>query len=127
MPWRSSLVIVLFVTAGFAATGVLPVGEFLARGERVEAAWIELEELRSVNAELDADLQALYTEQEVERIAREQYGFVRPGEIGYVVIVLEGEAPEIAPAVPVATGTEERSFFQRVWDFITGNDLTNDG
>ncbi|MFV1970647.1 MAG: septum formation initiator family protein [Acidimicrobiia bacterium] len=125
--WRSVLLTVVFVIGGFVVTGVLPVREYLERGNDVEAARIELDRLRAENNVLADDIDALYTEQEVERIAREQYGFVREGEVGYVVITPEREEPVAEPAPPVPSVTEERSFLQRIWDFVTGNDQTNDG
>ena len=88
---RFVLLLVLFVVAGFVATGVLPVREYLERGTDVEAGQDELDRLLTENAALADDIDALYTEQEVERVAREQYGFVRPGEVGYVVIPSEPE------------------------------------
>ena len=124
---RSVMLTLVFVVAGFIATGVLPVREYLERGDTVDAAQLELDRLTAENQALADDIDALYTEQEVERVAREQYGFVRPGEVGYVVTTpeVDGVVPE--PAPPVATVVVERSFFQRFWDFVTGNDQANDG
>jgi cell division protein FtsB len=127
---RTVLFVVLLVVAGFVATGVLPVREYLERGTTVDAAQLELDRLVTENDALAADIEALYTEQEVERIAREQYGFVREGEIAYVVIPpdTEGDVVESEPAltaVPVLDA--DRSFLQRMWDFVTGNDQAQDG
>ena len=127
---RTALFVVLLVVAGFIATGVLPVGEYLERGTAVDAAQLELDRLVAENDTLAADIDALYTEQEVERVAREQYGFVREGEIAYVVIPTETEgvavepSPTSAPVPPIETNS---SFLQRVWDFVTGNDQPQDG
>jgi hypothetical protein len=118
---------VLFVVAGFVATGVLPVREYLERGKVVDAAQIELDRLTAENQVLADDIDALYTEQELERVAREQYGFVRPGEVGYVVIPPEVGDIVSQPAPPVATVVQNRSFLQRIWDFVTGNDQAKDG
>lgn len=124
---RSAFLIVVFVVAGFVVTGVLPVREYLERGTDVEAAQAELDLLVAENGALSEDIAALYTEQEVERLAREQYGFVRPGEIGYVVIPKEVEGQATPPAGPVPTVDEDRSLFERIWDFVTGNDQSSDG
>jgi cell division protein FtsB len=121
------LLTVLFVVAGFIATGVLPVREYLERGNTVDAAQLELDRLTAENQAMADDIDALYTEQEVERVAREQYGFVRPGEVGYVVITPEVDSVVSEPAPPVATVVEDRSFLQRFWDFVTGNDQAHDG
>jgi len=124
---RFVLLIVVLVVAGFVATGVLPVREYLERRVDVDAARIELDRLTAENAALADDIDALYTEQEVERVAREQYGFVRPGEIGYVVAPSESEDVPSESASPVARVTERRSFLQRIWDFVSGNDQARDG
>jgi cell division protein FtsB len=127
---RTVLFVVLLVVAGFVATGVLPVREYLERGTTVDAAQLELDRLVTENGALAADIEALYTEQEVERIAREQYGFVREGEIAYVVIPpdTEGDVVESEPALTAVPVLEaDRSFLQRIWDFVTGNDQAQDG
>ena len=69
---------------------------------------------------------ALLSDQEIERIAREQYGFVRPGEIGYVVITPEPTESVEVPE-PVAATPDEPGFFERIWRFLTGDDLAADG
>jgi cell division protein FtsB len=127
---RTVLFVVLLAVAGFVATGVLPVGDYLERGNAVEAAQLELDRLIAENDVLAADIDALYTEQEVERIAREQYGFVREGEVGYVVIPVEPTEAATEPAeslAPVPVVEVDRSFLRRIWDFVTGNDQAPDG
>ena len=76
---------------------------------------------------LAEDVDALYSEQEVERIAREQYGFVRPGEVGYVAVLPDKPDAEVAPVEPEPVARDERTIPQMIWDFITGNDLAGDG
>ncbi len=127
---RTVLFVVLLVIAGFIVTGVLPVGEYLERGTKVAEAQAELDRLVAENGALADDIEALYTEQEVERIAREQYGFVRRGEVSYVVIPSDDVADVAgspADAAPVAVVEVDRSFLERIWDFITGNDQSQDG
>jgi hypothetical protein len=63
----------------------------------------------------------------VERLAREQYGLVLPGETGYTV---EG-SPELPVPAPRAvadsdTAPDDRSMLQRFWDWMTGRDLDPD-
>lgn len=119
--------IVLLVALGLVATGVLPVRDYLGRENEVNAAQSRLELLQQQNAKLADDVEALYSEQEVERIAREQYGFVLPGEVGYVVLTPDEPAQASTPPEPVTVAQEERSFLQRIMDFITGSDIATDG
>lgn len=125
--WRSMLVVTLLVSLGLVAAGVLPVQQYLERENEVRAAEDRLRELVETNTVLSGDADALLSEQEIERIAREQYGFVRPGEIGYIVITPDAEDPvQVTPAAPVAP-SDDRNLLQRAWDFITGNDAAVDG
>jgi cell division protein FtsB len=50
-----------------------------------------LDVIRRETAELQRDTKRLQGDAEVERIAREQYGLVRPGETSYVIV------PETTP------------------------------
>jgi cell division protein FtsB len=119
--------IVLLVALGLVATGVLPVRDYLGRENEVNAARSRLETLQQQNAELADDVEALYSEQEIERIAREQYGFVLPGEVGYVVLTPDEPPPAPASPEPVTVVPQERSLLRRIMDFITGSDIATDG
>ncbi|MCL1588324.1 MAG: septum formation initiator family protein [Actinomycetia bacterium] len=119
--------IVLLVALGLVATGVLPVRDFLERENAVNGANEQLAEVTAANALLAEDVDALYSEQEVERIAREQYGFVRPGEVGYVAVLPDQPDADVAPVESEPVERDERTIPQMIWDFITGNDLTGDG
>jgi cell division protein FtsB len=119
--------VVLLVALGLVATGVLPVQDFLERESAVDAANEQLAEVTTANALLSADVVALYSEEEVERIAREQYGFVRPGEVGYVAVLPDDPAADASSVNSEPAVSDDRSMLQMIWDFITGNDLTDDG
>ena len=59
-------------------------------------------------------------------LSRDQYGLVRPGETGYVIVPpAESEFADTDEAVPVEE--EHRPWWTRLWDWITGNDLERDG
>jgi len=115
--------IVVLIALGLVATGVLPVRDYLERENDVNAAQERLDELQRDNAELAGDVEALFSEQEVERIAREQYGFVKPGEIGYVVVTPDAEPQPNRDPEPVVVPDDDRSLLQSIWDFMTGNDI----
>jgi cell division protein FtsB len=119
--------IVLLVALGLVATGVLPVRDFLERENAVNEANVQLAEVTAANALLSEDVNALYSEEEVERIAREQYGFVQPGEVGYVAVLPDRAVAEVTPVEPEPVVRDERTIPRMIWDFITGNDLTGDG
>jgi cell division protein FtsB len=119
--------IVLLVALGLVATGVLPVRDFLERENAVNGANDQLAEVTAENALLAEDVSALYSEQEVERIAREQYGFVRPGEVGYVAVLPDEPVADVTVVEPEPVARDERTIPEMIWDFITGNDLAGDG
>lgn len=122
------LLVALFVSVGFVATGVLPVQQYLDRGNQVAEAQRTLDALVEQNGTLEDSAGALLTDSEIERVAREQYGFVQPGEVGYVVITPDADGGVVDTQTPEAvTEPDTRGFFQRFIDFITGRDTTSDG
>jgi hypothetical protein len=63
----------------------------------------------------------LQTEAEIEKLAREKLGYVRPGETAYVVLDPPGTEDE-PPAGPVVEPVE-KTWVDEVWEFLTGADL----
>lgn len=102
------------------ATNVLPVSQILDQRAEVTASRAELARLETENAVLAARAEALGSPIEVERIARDRLGYVRPGEEAYVIVDPTGPAP---PQPPVGE-TVEPSLPARIWAFLTGSDLS---
>jgi cell division protein FtsB len=122
------LLVALFVSVGFVATGVLPVQQYLDRGNQVAEAQETLDALVEQNSALEDSAGALLTDSEIERVAREQYGFVQPGEVGYVVVTPDADGEAVGTQTPEPiTESDTRGFFQRFFDFITGRDTASDG
>lgn len=125
---RSRVVLGLAVVAVLVATilftNVFPYRKILAQQQTVEAAQLQLDVLAAENDRLAAEAAALATDAEVERLARENLGYVRPGEIAYVVLEppVEEKAVEVEP-VPIVP--EDRHWYESVWDFLTGKDLVD--
>lgn len=117
------VVTLLFLLIGAAfLTQLVPYQQILESQRQVNAAEAELEALEEENARLEADVSALHTEAEIEKLAREKLGYVRPGEKAYVV--LDPPGTEETPASPATTDVvpEERTWVDEVWDFLTGAD-----
>jgi cell division protein FtsL len=83
------VVAVLFV-------GVFPTRTYLAQRAAVARAEEQLRVLEAENDRLDQRVDALNTPEEVERLAREQFDMVMPGEQPYVVVPSE-DAPAALP------------------------------
>ena len=95
---RSRLFIPLLgslVAIAFLFVGVFPTRALLAQRSDIAAAESTLDHLDDRNAELSARVDALGTDDEIERIAREQYHLVYPGEEAYALL------PAPPPTIPV--------------------------
>ena len=124
---RHSPLVAVVLVAALAVTmaGIFPFRQILAQNRQVESTEAKLAALQSENAALEDQIEALNTDVELERIAREELGMVEPGEVGYTAFSEPGsELPQVPD--PEA-GFDDRGFFQKIWDFLTGRDLDPDG
>jgi cell division protein FtsB len=123
--WGWVLAVVLLSALALTVSGVFPFRQLIEQRRAVEENRQQLVALEDENLRLEEDVAALYTDEEIERVARDQYGLVRPGETGYVIV---SPPDEIAPeAEPVPVEVEHRPWWVRAWDWVTGNDLKQDG
>lgn len=114
--------LVLLIGVAFL-TQVVPYRQILDSSQQVASARAELASLQAENARLTSDVVALQTDAEIERLAREKLGYVRPGEIAYVVLDPPGtDSVEAAPVV-VVPPVEDRTWVERLWDFLSGADV----
>jgi cell division protein FtsB len=118
----AGLALVLITVA--AMTNVLPLRQIVEQTQEVDAARTRLTALTDQNGLLEDQVAALSTPTEIERLAREQLGYVRPGEKAFVVV-----EPEPGPLVypedaEVQTSADPSvGILQRIWAFLTGEDL----
>ena len=71
---------------GALAVGLFPTQTFLDQRSATAEAEQRLAVLRAQNEAFEARLERLGTEDEIERLAREQYNLVYPGEEAYAVL-----------------------------------------
>ena len=122
-----ALVTLLFLLLGAAfITQVVPYRQIIDSQRQVTAAQERLASLEGDNAALQADAAALNTDEEIEKLAREKLGYVRPGETAYVVLDPPGSNQAPAAEVEVLV-VDERTWVDRIWDFLTGEDLDSAG
>ena len=82
------VVAVIVVIGLAAASGVIPFRQVIAYQRSVDLAREQRDALSAANAELEQQIAALETDGEVERLAREQFGLVMPGETALVAIAV---------------------------------------
>jgi cell division protein FtsB len=87
--------LLLVVLVGLLFAFVYPTRTFLDQRDETNKARAQLEVLQSENARLARESKRLSTDSEIERIAREQYGLVKPGERPFVILP--------APTAPTTT------------------------
>jgi cell division protein FtsB len=109
-----------------AALGLLPYRQVLAQERAVELSQSKLDALVEENLRLEQLVAVLETDEEVERLAREQFGLVKPGEVGYVAVVPDGIVDPLPPQGPTELEGNE-PWWRRFWDFLTGRDVAPNG
>ena len=122
-----ALVTLLFLLLGAAfITQVVPYRQIIDSQRQVTAAQERLATLEADNATLQADAAALNTDEEIEKLAREKLGYVRPGETAYVVLDPPGSNQRPATEEQVLV-VDDRTWVDHIWDFLTGGDLDSEG
>lgn len=124
--WGWVLAVVLLGGLALTVSGILPFRQLISQQHQIERSQEQLTALTDENNALEEDITMLGTDAEIERLAREQYGLVRPGEVAYVVVTPEEPSVIEVPSDPVVR-SDQRPWWERVWDFITGSDVDPDG
>jgi cell division protein FtsB len=125
--WTGLFGAAALVAVVVAAAGIFPFRQIIAQERAVDLAEEKLEAVEAENERLDREIVALQTDDEVERIAREQFGLVRPGEVGFVVVSPPGAVPTTVPQEPEIDRSDRQPWWRDLWDFLTGRDLLSDG
>ncbi len=107
-------------------TQVVPYRQIIDSQRRVDSARAELGALQAENEMLQADVDALGTTEEIEKLAREKLGYVRPGETSFVVLDPMDSNSKLNPEVE-PTQVEPKTWVDKIWEFITGGDIASDG
>ncbi len=120
--WTATLA--LLVVGMAVITAVIPFRQIIEQQRRVETAAMELEAITTENRLLELEVAALGTPEEIERLARQQLGYVMPGDIAYVVLEPGEETTTSTAPPPVTAGVPpEVPWYQAIWNFFTGADL----
>jgi cell division protein FtsB len=90
-----------------------PARQLYAQQRSIAAEEAKLALLSEENARLEQRLARLQDPDYIEKLAREQLGMVRPGEISYVVVPPEASAPEPEPAKP-----KQVPWYKSFWNWL---------
>jgi cell division protein FtsB len=117
-PLIGAAVLVVFLVAG-----VFPTRTYLHQREEIATAEAKLQILSAENEKLGNRVEQLHTDSEIERLAREQYNLVRPGEEAYAILPgpADPEPDELAPppAELRAPEPEQSSIVDTALDVLT--------
>jgi len=95
---------------GLALVGLLfafvyPIRTYLAQRGQISSAQAHLAQLQAATRQVDAQSRQLQGDAAVERIARQDYGLVRPGETPYVLVPAAPAVTIPAATTPTTAGT----------------------
>ena len=121
------LALAALVAVVVTAAGIFPFRQIIADRRTVALAQEKLLALREENSRLEAEVAALESDAEVERLAREPFGLVLPRATAHVVGPAEGEEGGEPEPEPTLDRPGEQPWWDDFWDFLTGGDLVRDG
>jgi cell division protein FtsB len=118
--------VALVISIVFLGTFVFPTASFLSQRRQIADAREELTVLDQQNKVLADQAAKLKQDDEIERLAREQYNLVKPGEEAYALLPVSGVTT--TTTVPTATTTtvapakpaDHRNPVRKAWDGFTG-------
>jgi cell division protein FtsB len=96
------MVVAAVTLVGVLFLFVLPGRTYLAQRRSLTATASRVQVLGKENAKLGQQVQALQTDSEIERLAREQYGLVKPGEQAYAILPPKAPPTTASPVAPPA-------------------------
>ncbi|MGH9224846.1 MAG: FtsB family cell division protein [Acidimicrobiales bacterium] len=114
-PW---LAVALLALLGVLGLGAFPARAYLDQVNQRQDLARQVDELARANAKLDEEKARLGTDEAIERLARERYQLVRPGEEAYVILPSAdtpsaAAAPAAGPAAPPKP--PEQSWWNKAW------------
>jgi len=115
---RSRLIGAGLVAIGVLFLAVFPARTYLDQRHQRQQVTAEIRATDASNKALEQRIKNLNTDAEVERLAREQYNLVRPGEEAYAILPSRQQPPPATPA-PAQKAKASSGFLGRTWHSIT--------
>lgn len=97
-----------------------PFERYLDSRTRVEALRATAATLDDENARLERQATHLQDPAELERLAREEQGMIRPGEVPYTLVPPDVDRPVISAPRVSDVGDSSPPWFVRAWDAVRG-------
>jgi cell division protein FtsB len=114
--------VVVTLLAVLLMSALYPIRQYVGQKSHVRSLVAEQAELSDRIADLRRQQGLLLSDDEIERIAREHIGMVRPGEVAFAVLPdRQKVANAAAPAAQRASSggeTAPDSWYQRWWDAV---------
>jgi len=100
---RPSMRLALFLVAlvGLLFVFVYPTRTFLDQRDETKKARAQLEVLQTENARLARESKRLTSDSEIERLARQKYGLVKPGQTPFVILPAPTDTTPLPPSSTV--------------------------
>jgi cell division protein FtsB len=109
--------VLLLVMFALAATAVYPLRQYVSQQDRIERLEAKQQALAAENARLQAERNRLRDPAYVQQLAKRDYHLVAPGEEAWVVT---GTPPSTHPVAPRPAAAEDRPWYKRAWQRLTG-------
>jgi len=104
---------------GVLFIAVFPARTYLDQHHQRQQVLAQLKATDAKNKALEKRITTLHTDAEVERLAREQYNLVRPGEEAYAILPTRSSTPPAAQPAPKPKPKANPGWFDRTWHSIT--------
>ena len=89
-----------FCLASLMLLGIIPIQEWFDVRDTKEELLVELKEIEELNESYRISIDAWNTDEEIERIAREEHSLIKPHEEAYYVVPISEEETRIPGVWP---------------------------
>ncbi len=114
---RAWLLVSVLALLGVLLLAGFPARAWVAQRHEREKVAAAVREMAAQNRRLEDQARLLQTDAEIERLAREDYNLVRPGEEAFAI--LPGPGPAAVPAPARKIEEPERAWWQRALTRLT--------
>jgi cell division protein FtsB len=118
---RVVVAVVTLAIIGVLFVAVFPTQALLQQRRERQAMAAQVAKVTKANNHLEEQARKLENDAEIERLAREQYNLVKPGEEAYALLP---SAPPVQVAQPQVEGKAHAvrlPWWKRVWKKVTAN------